>query len=62
MIVNTVGELRDALADYPPDTPLDVYLEGEDMLTKTEVFRERGPETNPDGPPDYFWPMIVVDF
>lgn len=55
IVARTVGELRDALADYPSDLPLDVWLKGEDRLSEIEVHRETG-ETG------HVWPSIVCDF
>ena len=61
MRVRTTGELVEALSDYPEDTPLDIYLLGEDRLSWCAVVREGGPESNPDNP-DYHWPQILLDF
>jgi len=60
--VRTVGDMKRALANYPDDVPLDLYLSGEDRLDSIEVYREGGVEENPDGDPNYYWPMLVVDF
>lgn len=59
--IETVGQLRAALAGYDASAQLEVWLNGEYRLDEFSVYRQGGPETNPDGPPDLYWPMIVVE-
>lgn len=59
--VKTVGDLRAALAAYPEDIPIAFYLDGEDALESCRVFRE-GSSVTGDGEPDYFYPMIVLNW